>query len=171
MNASHIIALIGILMFATGSAIVPTLRALVLKQAESHKTISDGLTGPWHWFEDAGFAALSAALIYLGIALASPVSWLAWLVAAGVAGAMLTDTFRLGGTKYREYHLISAGVAFVGALFLEIALAHGWLLWALVIAYPVSVGAMHLMWPKYTAWQEKTAAAAIVLYLVVWGFQ
>lgn len=168
---THTIVLIGILAFAVGSAIVPLLRAFILHDAESHKTISDGLTGPWHWFEDAGFAALSAALIYLGIALASPVSLLCWMVAAGVAGAMLTDTFRVGGDKYREYHLISAGVAFVGALFLEMALAHGWLLWALVIAYPVSVGIMHLLWPKYTAWSEKVAAAAIVLYLIVWGFQ
>lgn len=165
----HTVVLLGTLAFAGGASLVPLLRHFVHGASESHKTLSDGLSGPWHWMEDAGFSALAAALTILGIALASPVSWLCWLTAAGIVGAMVTDSFGVGGKDREKIHLVSAGVAFVGALALEAALAHGWILWTLFALYPVSVGAMYLAWPKYTAWQEKTAALAIVAFFIGWG--
>jgi len=179
MNATHILILIGTAAFATTCLMVKLLRAFILHEDELHQTISDGLTGPYHRVEDAGFIALGGALAILGVILASPISWLCWLVAVGILGAMASDTYRpflmrhFGGTaaKWRERHLIFAGIAFVGALALEASLAHGWLLWALVAAYPISVGIVRWIWPKYTAWQEWVAALAIVAFLLAWSIK
>jgi len=172
----HTMILISTLLFALGCSLVPLLRVFILHEAESHKTISDGLSGPWHWIEDAGFAAFAAAFAVLGVSLASPVTWLCWLVAAGVLGAMVTDSFRAAlkrltgwtDARCRKVHLASAYTAFGGALALECALARGWL-WALVALYPIAVGVFYWLWPKYTAWQEKAATAAIVIFLLAWS--
>ncbi|HYW75581.1 MAG TPA: hypothetical protein VFA48_03025 [Gammaproteobacteria bacterium] len=182
MNTAHTITLIGILAFAFGSSLVPSLRAAILHDAESHKTISDGLTGPWHWFESAGFIALAVALGLLGYLLDNGATMLAWLVGVGVFGAMATDTlrpwvrklFNLTNSQCERHHIQFAALAFGGALFLMIALSwlsrsnHRWVLWALTAWYPVSVGVVRLIWPPYTAWQEKTAALAIVEFFVAW---
>ncbi len=175
-----IVILIASLFFALGASAVPILRAVILHRDESHKTISDGLFGVYHWFATGGFIALTFGLVWLGVGLNSPISLLAWLVALGVFGAMVTDSFRKQLMKLTRWtndkcarlHLDSAKLAFVGALFLEIGLAwtaphYKVLLWCLVAAYPVAVGLVYLLWPKYTAWQEWTGAAAIVAFLVV----
>lgn len=168
---THTVILIATLAFSVGCSATALLRQFVLHVSQSHKTISDDLTGPWSYLEDSGFIALAVGLVWLGIASAQPVTWLCWLVAAGILGALVTDKWHVGGKHWHRIHLVSAGVAFVGALALEAALASGALLWALFAAYPASVGGVYLMWPKYTAWQEKTAAAAIVMFLICWGIR
>lgn len=173
----------GIFAFAACCSAVALLRHYLLHRAESHETISDGLTGPWYVIEDAGFVALVAVLALL--AYWSPSLWVkafASLVALGAFLAMITDSLRpqlerltgVASPYFETAHLTGAGFAYGGALFLECALTavaprHRIALAIGVAALPGLTGITRLVWPTYTAWQEKVATFAICIYFCLWA--
>lgn len=154
--------ILSVVAFVLGVVIPELLR---VKLDAATEPVSTYLTGPYHWIEDAGFGALAAAFVVLALTLDGVATVFALATAAGVIGAMATDSFGLGGPARHVWHIRSAALAFIAAFALELATAHGWL-WYPVAAYPVAVGLVYLWHPEASAWQEKTAVALICIWLV-----
>ena len=146
-----------------------------------NETISAGLTGPYHWYLDASYVPLSAALLMV---------FHGWMEAfATVAGISLilvavTNTFHtwvdsLTKGEHSLWHSRFTLVVFCSALALQIAGDHGWM-WALTVLNVLIPGACYFYFHfRKTTIRgtliaaspagEKIYVAFLCLWLIVWA--
>ncbi len=78
---------------------------------------------PLFWLQDAGYVAMSFALILTGT-LWPPLHWIAWICAFAIVMVVGTKLDANGHPEMERLHVICAGIAFVG---LEaLVLFHNW---------------------------------------------
>lgn len=159
------IALLGTI--AAQDYLVPALR---------DQTISAGLTGPYHWYLDASYVPLSAALC---------LPFHGWMELFGIVAAVAlllvaaTNTFhtfvdRLTGGKHSLWHSRFTLIVFTSAIALQMAGDHGWW-WGLTIANVLFPGACYLYFRMVGTDIDGTEIAAspaaeklFVLGLCIW---
>lgn len=160
-----------VLFFATlFFAFSVTLPEMIRRDTDDYHTeaVSHYLTGPASGLQDIGFVVMA-----LGMFWAAAQWWLstsavaAILVGIGLIGAMTTDRFpQWYGSQKKALHGASAGLAFLSAAVMMIALPQPKGMLTLAIAYPVVVALAYVLAPKRTAVQEKLAVAMIVIWLL-----
>lgn len=152
-------------VIAVQDYLVPVLR---------NETISEGLTGPYHWYLDGAFvilaAALSAAFFGHGIA-----QWLALATSVDLLLVASTKTFagwvnKLTNNKASMLHSLITVVMLLTVLGLESTQSHGWM-WALTGASLLLPTGVALFFNKFKSFGVDILTAAekaIVVMMCVW---
>ncbi|MDE2101221.1 MAG: hypothetical protein KGL39_28505 [Patescibacteria group bacterium] len=137
--------------------------------------MSDYLTGPYGRIQDYGFFALSAALLILAVGGLQLVAWSVPLFCGSAALVGVVETKRLMLTHaasrpwLERVHVACAGIAFAAVTFAELYLSRGHQLLFLIPLAAVCIAALFSLFKlTQTAMLEKTYAALIVLWLIVW---
>lgn len=135
------------------------------------ESISAGLTGPYHWYLDASYLFLGAALV-----IAFKGTRGAWLADVSAASLILTAVTNTFGTwvdtftknEHALWHARFTAVVFLSALALECVMNHGAVMWSLTavnVLAPLTVYALSGNSP-YT---EKIGVLVLCLWLVAWS--
>lgn len=163
------IALLGVV--AAQDELIPALR---------NKTISSGLTGPYHWYLDASYLVLAIAIML------SMRGWMAvWgtIAALALIATAFTNTCGdlidriYGGGVHSIWHTCATIVVFVTALLME--LSSGRLVWLAVIAvvaaavcyawfetFPTDISGVTV---AASPAAEKLYVAGLCLWLFLWA--
>lgn len=168
-----ILVLLLVLFFVASNVVVEYLR----RKTDNAVTapMSDYLTGPYSRWQDYGFFALSAALLILAVMGLHLVAWSVPLFVAAIAlvGVVETKRVMLTHTQWHapleRVHIACAGLAFVGVTFAEGYLSRGNEVLFLIPLAAVCIAALFSLFKlTQTAILEKTYAALVVLWLIVW---
>jgi len=145
---------------------------LIRKWNARREYISAGFTGRFHLFENAGFSALSACMVLIGILQLRPMGFFPMLLAFIIAGALtmtqVSDTWSgLIGRDWHSVHIGAAATSFVTAGLLELAIClhwhHGWL-WAMFGLSAAPAAIVKFLWPSDGPWIEKAGTAGVVAF-------
>lgn len=160
-------------VFLLGSTVPELLRRARANPAR--EPISFYLTGPYHVIEDAGFGALALAVVLAGSQLAGIAALVAFIIAAAIVLAMVSDTWGwLLGKDHHRIHVMAAVIAFLAALVFEAWVSirrRDELLIALMVLYPVAAALTYWRSVHRLAWSEKVSTGAVCLWLAVWSFR
>lgn len=168
-----ILVLLLVLFFVASNVLVEYLRRKTDNAVA--EPMSDYLTGPYSRIQDYGFFGLSAALLILAVGGIPIVAWSLPMFLAAFALVGVVETKRLMLThaaqksELEHLHIACAGIAFAAVTFAEMYLSRGHeVLFLMPLAAVVIAALFSLFKLTQTAILEKTYAALIVLWLIVW---
>lgn len=135
------------------------------------ESISAGLTGPYHWYLDASYLALAAALVISfngthGLILASLSAVSLILTAITNTFGTFVDTFT--GGKHALWHSRFTAVVFLSALALECFMNHGPVMWTLTVVNVAAPAVIYLL-SGNSPYTEKVGVLVLCLWLVAWA--
>ena len=144
--------------------LVPALRT---------ESISAGLTGPYHWYLDASYVVLAAALVTSFHAAGFRAEYLAMLSATALILTAVTNTFgtwvdTFTSGQHAKWHSIFTAVVFVSALALEAVSDHGSVMWSLTAANVGAPATVYLL-TRNSPDTEKVGVLILCLWLVAWS--
>jgi hypothetical protein len=137
------------------------------------KTISSGLTGPYHWWLDAAFLCLSAALVGAfwghGVSAYLAIASSVFLVLTGISGTFTTWLDAFTSNQGEVWHTRFTAVTFVLAIALQfVTNGPSVLLWCMTLGGMLFPIATHFLVPNASV-TEKVGVTQLCLWLVAWS--